>query len=42
MCSIFFHSFALLQESHMGGLMGHFGREKTYMLLSDHFAEDEA
>ena len=27
----------LLQESHMGGLMGHFGREKTYSLLSDHF-----
>ena len=27
----------LLQESHMGGLMGHFGREKTYLLLSDHF-----
>ena len=27
----------LLLESHMGGLMGHFGREKTYMLLSDHF-----
>ena len=21
----------------MGGLMGHFGREKTYLLLSDHF-----
>jgi hypothetical protein len=27
----------LLQGSHMGGLMGHFGREKTYLLLSDHF-----
>jgi hypothetical protein len=27
----------LLQESHMGGLMGHFRREKTYLLLSDHF-----
>ena len=27
----------LLQESHMGGLMGHFGRDKTYLLLSDHF-----
>ena len=27
----------LLQESHMGGLMGHFGREKTYCLLSDNF-----
>ena len=27
----------LWQESHMGGLMGHFGREKTYLLLSDHF-----
>ena len=27
----------LLQESHAGGLMGHFGREKTYMMLADHF-----
>ncbi len=27
----------LLQESHAGGLMGHFGREKTYMLLSENF-----
>lgn len=27
----------LLQESHAGGLMGHFGREKTYELLADHF-----
>ena len=27
----------LLHESHMIGLMGHFGREKTYLLVSDHF-----
>jgi len=27
----------LLQESHAGGLMGHFGREKTLELLADHF-----
>lgn len=27
----------LLQESHAGGLMGHFGREKTFMMLADHF-----
>ena len=27
----------LLQESHVGGLMGHFGREKTLSMLSDHF-----
>ena len=27
----------LLQESHAGGLMGHFGREKTLSMLSDHF-----
>lgn len=27
----------LLQESHMEGLMGHFGREKKDLLLSDHF-----
>jgi hypothetical protein len=27
----------LLQESHAGGLMGHFGREKTLLMLVDHF-----
>ena len=27
----------LLQESHSGGLMGHFGREKTLLMLADHF-----
>ena len=27
----------LLQESHAGGLMGYFGREKTYELLAGHF-----
>ena len=27
----------LLQESHGGGLMGHFGREKTYDMLSTNF-----
>ena len=27
----------LLQESHGGGLMGHFGREKTYDMLSNNF-----
>ncbi|KAK1695020.1 hypothetical protein QYE76_011717 [Lolium multiflorum] len=25
------------QESHVGGLMGHFGREKTLLMLADHF-----
>ncbi|KAK1651451.1 hypothetical protein QYE76_069256 [Lolium multiflorum] len=25
------------QESHAGGLMGHFGREKTLLMLADHF-----
>ncbi|KAK1648703.1 hypothetical protein QYE76_066508 [Lolium multiflorum] len=25
------------QESHAGGLMGHFGREKTLLILADHF-----
>jgi hypothetical protein len=27
----------LLQEAHEGGLMGHFGRDKTYELLADNF-----
>ena len=27
----------LLQASHVGGLMGHFGREKTMSMMSDHF-----
>jgi hypothetical protein len=27
----------LLPESHAGGLMGHFGREKTLLMLDDHF-----
>jgi hypothetical protein len=27
----------LLQESHTGGFVGHFGREKTLAMLSDHF-----
>ncbi|KAK1645909.1 hypothetical protein QYE76_063714 [Lolium multiflorum] len=27
----------LLHESHAGGLMGHFGREKTLLMLADHF-----
>ncbi|XP_035816895.1 uncharacterized protein, partial [Zea mays] len=27
----------LLQESHGGGLTGHFGQRKTYEMLSDHF-----
>jgi hypothetical protein len=27
----------LLQESHAGGLMGYFGREKTLLMLADHF-----
>ena len=27
----------LLQESHAGGLMGHFGRDKTLLMLADHF-----
>jgi hypothetical protein len=27
----------LLQESHGGGLIGHFAQKKTYELLSDHF-----
>ncbi|KAK1631342.1 hypothetical protein QYE76_005657 [Lolium multiflorum] len=26
-----------LDESHAGGLMGHFGREKTLLMLADHF-----
>ncbi|KAK1608473.1 hypothetical protein QYE76_032146 [Lolium multiflorum] len=26
-----------LEESHAGGLMGHFGREKTLLMLADHF-----
>ncbi|KAK1661982.1 hypothetical protein QYE76_050141 [Lolium multiflorum] len=30
-------SVLLLQESHAGGLMGHFGREKTLLMLADHF-----
>ncbi|KAK1650346.1 hypothetical protein QYE76_068151 [Lolium multiflorum] len=25
------------EESHVGGLMGHFGREKTLLMLADHF-----
>ncbi|XP_073525656.1 uncharacterized protein [Phyllobates terribilis] len=27
----------LVEESHKGGLMGHFGRDKTYSMLSVHF-----
>ncbi|KAK1648935.1 hypothetical protein QYE76_066740 [Lolium multiflorum] len=27
----------VLEESHAGGLMGHFGREKTLLMLADHF-----
>jgi hypothetical protein len=27
----------LLQESHVGGMMGYFGREKTLLMLVDHF-----
>jgi hypothetical protein len=27
----------LLQESHAGSLMGHFGREKMLLMLADHF-----
>ena len=27
----------LLKESHGGGLMGHFGRDKTYAMLSTHY-----
>ena len=27
----------LLQEAHGGGLMGHFGRDKTYAMLSTHY-----
>ena len=27
----------LVHESHVGGLMGHFGREKTLFKISDHF-----
>jgi hypothetical protein len=27
--------FLLLQESHAGGLMGHFGHEKTLLVLAD-------
>ncbi|KAK1685099.1 hypothetical protein QYE76_045947 [Lolium multiflorum] len=27
----------LYMESHAGGLMGHFGREKTLLMLADHF-----
>jgi hypothetical protein len=27
----------LLQESHAGGLAGHFGREKSLLMLADHF-----
>jgi hypothetical protein len=27
----------LLQESHAGGLAGHFGHEKTSLMLADHF-----
>ncbi|KAK1618988.1 hypothetical protein QYE76_024505 [Lolium multiflorum] len=26
-----------MKESHVGGLMGHFGREKTLLMLADHF-----
>ncbi|KAK1677061.1 hypothetical protein QYE76_037909 [Lolium multiflorum] len=26
-----------MKESHAGGLMGHFGREKTLLMLADHF-----
>ncbi|KAK1602548.1 hypothetical protein QYE76_037397 [Lolium multiflorum] len=29
--------FVISQESHAGGLMGHFGREKTLLMLADHF-----
>ncbi|KAK1631451.1 hypothetical protein QYE76_005766 [Lolium multiflorum] len=27
----------MVWESHVGGLMGHFGREKTLLMLDDHF-----
>jgi hypothetical protein len=27
----------LLQEAHAGGLMGYFGRDKTFEMLADHF-----
>jgi hypothetical protein len=37
MCSEVVSVFALLQESRAGGLMGHFGREKTLLMLADHF-----
>ena len=30
-------AFVFKQESHAGGLMGHFGREKTLLMLADHF-----
>ncbi|KAK1662638.1 hypothetical protein QYE76_050797 [Lolium multiflorum] len=31
------HDFHHCEESHAGGLMGHFGREKTLLMLADHF-----
>jgi hypothetical protein len=27
----------LVQEAHVGGLMGHFGAKKTEQVLADHF-----
>ena len=27
----------LVEETHKGGLMGHFGRDKTYTMLKEHF-----
>jgi len=31
------HDGFLLQETHAGGLMGHFGWRKTYEMLANHF-----
>ncbi|KAK1613913.1 hypothetical protein QYE76_019430 [Lolium multiflorum] len=31
------NSKTMVWESHVGGLMGHFGREKTLLMLADHF-----
>jgi len=32
-----FHKDLLVKEAHEGGLMGHFGIQKTFEILRDHF-----
>ncbi|KAK1628142.1 hypothetical protein QYE76_002457 [Lolium multiflorum] len=34
---VFLYNKTMVWESHAGGLMGHFGREKTLLMLADHF-----